>query len=168
MTGVWPMPCRRQNAVSAGYDNLAPLAVSSSWTRTRFPLQENQISRNCCRKGSAFCARWNFRNCVELERKTLRMVMRDSCNTRAISRLLTRFALSSRISVRCAWLNMLDSPFLSDSRRHPVQFPVRAFDLALRLFLAPAIHLRQSFSEPSAHPTQDGNRHLQVALHSSR
>jgi hypothetical protein len=63
---------------------------------------------------------------------------------------------------------MLDSPFLSDSRRHPVQFPVRAFDLALRLFLAPAIHLRQSFSEPSAHPTQDGNRHLQVALHSSR
>ena len=45
---------------------------------------------------------------------------------------------------------------------------MRAFDLALRLFLAPAIHLRQSFREPSADATQDGNRRLQVALHSGR
>src|SRR5712692_6357183 len=63
---------------------------------------------------------------------------------------------------------MLGLLFLSDSRRHPLQFPVRAFDLALRLFLAPAIHLRQSFREPSADATQDGNRRLQVALHSGR
>jgi hypothetical protein len=63
---------------------------------------------------------------------------------------------------------MLGLLFLSDSRRHPLQFPVRVFDLALRLFLAPAIHLWQSFSEPSADPTQDGNRRLQVALQSGR
>jgi hypothetical protein len=31
---------------------------------------------------------------------------------------------------------MLGFLFLSDSRRHPLQFPACAFDLALRLFLA--------------------------------
>jgi hypothetical protein len=30
---------------------------------------------------------------------------------------------------------MLGFLFLSDSRRHPLQLPARAFDLALRLFL---------------------------------
>ena len=35
--------------------------------------------------------------------------------------------------------------FLSDASRHPVQFPARAFDLALRLFLLPVVHLRQGF-----------------------
>src|ERR1035441_5786586 len=39
---------------------------------------------------------------------------------------------------------MLGFPFLSDACRHPVQFPARAFDLTLCLFLLPAIHLRQS------------------------
>jgi hypothetical protein len=38
---------------------------------------------------------------------------------------------------------MLGSLFLGDARRHPLQFPARAFDLTLRLFLLPAIHLRQ-------------------------
>jgi hypothetical protein len=54
--------------------------------------------------------------------------------------------------------------FLSDARRHPLQFPARAFDLALRLFLSRAIHLRQSFGEPPAGAMQNGHRHLQVAV----
>jgi hypothetical protein len=58
--------------------------------------------------------------------------------------------------------------FLSDARRHPVQFPARACDLALRLFLLPAIHLRQGFAEPPASAMQDGHRHLQFALKSGR
>jgi hypothetical protein len=58
--------------------------------------------------------------------------------------------------------------FLSDARRHPVQFPARAFDLALRLFLSRAIHFRQGFAEPPAGATQDGNRHFQVVLESGR
>ncbi|HEY5310460.1 MAG TPA: hypothetical protein VIK97_18230, partial [Casimicrobiaceae bacterium] len=55
--------------------------------------------------------------------------------------------------------------FLCDSRRHPHQFPARVFNLALRLFLLRAGHLRQGFGEPSAGATQDGNRHFQIALH---
>jgi len=63
---------------------------------------------------------------------------------------------------------MLGFLFLSDSRRHPVEFPARAFDVALRLFLSRAIHLRQGFGEPPAGAMQDGNRHLQFALESGR
>jgi hypothetical protein len=55
--------------------------------------------------------------------------------------------------------------FLSDSFRHPVQFPARTFDLALRLLLLCGVHLRQSFVEPAAGATQNGKRHLQIALH---
>ncbi len=40
------------------------------------------------------------------ERRTLRTATREIPITRAISRLLTPFACSSRIVVRCAWLNM--------------------------------------------------------------
>jgi hypothetical protein len=54
---------------------------------------------------------------------------------------------------------------LSDSFRHPVEFPARVFHLALRLFLLRARHLREGFGEPSAGTTQDGQRHLQIALH---
>jgi hypothetical protein len=54
--------------------------------------------------------------------------------------------------------------FLSDARRHPLQFPARAFDLALRLFLSRAIHLRQGFGEPPAGAMQNRHRHLQVAV----
>jgi len=63
---------------------------------------------------------------------------------------------------------MLGFLFLSDSRRHPLQFLARAGDLALRLFLTQIIHLRQGFGEPSPGATQDGHRHFQVALHSGR
>jgi len=53
---------------------------------------------------------------------------------------------------------------LSDSSRHPVQFPVRTFDLALRLLLLRGVHLRQSFGKPAAGTPQNGERHLQIAL----
>jgi hypothetical protein len=53
---------------------------------------------------------------------------------------------------------------LSDSFRHPREFPTRVFNLALRLFLLRPSHLRQSFGEPPAGTTQDGNRHIQIAF----
>jgi hypothetical protein len=52
----------------------------------------------------------------------------------------------------------------SDSFRHPVEFPARILQLALRLFLLRASHLRQRFAEPSSGTTQDGDHHIQVAL----
>jgi hypothetical protein len=55
--------------------------------------------------------------------------------------------------------------FLSDLLRHPVQFPARAFDRALRLLLLRDVHLSNGFGEPPASTTQDGQRHLQIALH---
>jgi hypothetical protein len=58
--------------------------------------------------------------------------------------------------------------FLSDARRHPLQFPARAFDPTLRLFLLPAIHLRQSCGEPPAGAMQDGQRHFQFAIQGRR
>jgi hypothetical protein len=54
---------------------------------------------------------------------------------------------------------------LSDPFRHPVQFPVRSFHLALCLFLLRASHLRQRFAEPPAGAAQDGDHHIQIALH---
>ena len=54
---------------------------------------------------------------------------------------------------------------LSDARRHAVQFVPRIGNLALRLFLLPAVHLRQGFGEPPAGATQDGDHHIQIALH---
>src|ERR1019366_8869234 len=159
------MPCRRQNAVSAGYDNAAPSALSSSWTRTRLPLQEFKRSRIRSRQGSAFSARWISGTFVESARRTLRTVRRDSCNTRAISRLLTPFAFSSRIAVRCAWLSMLAFLFLSDPFRHPVELPARAFDPALRPLLLRAVHLRQCLAAPAVRALQNGQRHFQIAFH---
>src|SRR6266705_2932315 len=41
------------------------------------------------RWGSAFSTRWISGTLVEFERRTLRTLRRDSCNTRAISRLVT-------------------------------------------------------------------------------
>src|SRR5450759_2666683 len=154
------MPCRRQKPASAGYDSTAPLAARSSWTRTRFPLHDFKRSRICSRYGSAFSARWISGTLVEFERSTLRTVNRDTCSTCPISRLLTSFALSSRIAVRCAWLSMFRLLFLFDSRRHPHQFPARVFELALRLFLLRAGHLRQGLGEPPAGATQDGDSHI--------
>ena len=42
----------------------------------------------------------------EFARRTWRTATREIPSTRAISRLLTPFVCSSRIVVRCAWLNM--------------------------------------------------------------
>jgi hypothetical protein len=53
----------------------------------------------------------------------------------------------------------------SDSCRHPRQLPARVFDLPLGLLLLRASHLRQSGGEAPAGATQDGHRHLQIALH---
>src|SRR5260370_59057 len=83
-----------------------PPDTNSSWTRTRFPLHCSKSSRICCRCGSAFSGRRNSGTVVEFERRTLRTAMREIPSTRAISRLLTCCAFSSRIVVRCAWLNM--------------------------------------------------------------
>jgi hypothetical protein len=63
---------------------------------------------------------------------------------------------------------MFDLWLLSDSCRHPVQFPSRVFDLASRLFLLPASHLRQGCAQSPARSMQDGYRHLQIALQSGR
>jgi hypothetical protein len=54
--------------------------------------------------------------------------------------------------------------FLSDSFRHPAQFPARAFDAVLRLLLSRAVHLRQGFGEPAAGAAQNGERHVQIAF----
>src|SRR3954471_17323661 len=148
--GVCPIPCLRQNPVSAGYDSTAPPATNSSWTRTRFPLHDVKRSRICSRYGCAFSARWISGTLVEFSRSTLRTVGRDKRSTCAISRLLTPFALSSRIAVRCAWLSMFFFLLLSDSFRHPRQLPPRAFDLPLGLLLLRAIHLSQGRGEAPA------------------
>ena len=58
--------------------------------------------------------------------------------------------------------------FLSDSLLQPVQFAPRAFQLALRLFLLLAVHLRQGFGEPPAGAFEEGHRHLQIALECGR
>jgi hypothetical protein len=42
---------------------------------------------------------------------------------------------------------------LSNSFHHPVEFPVRVFNLALGLFLLRASHLREGFGEPPAGAT---------------
>jgi hypothetical protein len=55
--------------------------------------------------------------------------------------------------------------FLSDLFRHPVQLPARAFDRALRLLLLRDVHLGNGFGESPTRTTQDGQRHLQIALH---
>src|SRR5260370_27197560 len=159
------MPCLRQNPVNAGNDTPAPPATNSSWTRTRFPLHDVKSSRICSRYGSAFSARWISGTLVEFSRSTLRTVGRDRRSTCAISRLLTPFALSSRIAVRCAWLSMFRLLLLSDSFRHPVEFPARSFQLILRLFLLRASHLRQRFGKPLSGAMQDGDHHIQIALH---
>jgi hypothetical protein len=54
--------------------------------------------------------------------------------------------------------------FLSDSFRHPVHFPARILQLALRLFLLRTGHLRQRFGKTPPGTTQDGERHIQITL----
>jgi hypothetical protein len=54
---------------------------------------------------------------------------------------------------------------LSDSFRHPGEFPARSLHLALRLFLLRVSHLRQRFGKMSSGATQNGDCHIQIALH---
>src|SRR5581483_10699085 len=157
------MPWRRQYAVSAVYDSSAPAARSSSWTRTRLLLHAAKSSRICCRYGSAFSARGMAGISLVFERSTLRTLWRESFNTRAISRVGAPFALSSRIAVLCAWLNMLVCSLPSESLRDAVQLAPRAFHLPLRLFPLLRIHIAQCFAQPPAGAAQDGGGHLQIA-----
>jgi hypothetical protein len=53
--------------------------------------------------------------------------------------------------------------FLSDSFRHPAEFPAGAFNAALRLALLGATHLRQGFRKLSAGAAQNGKSSLQIA-----
>ncbi len=48
---------------------------------------------------------------------------------------------------------------------HPVEFPAGTLQFALRLLLLGGVHLRQSFGEPAPRTTQNGKRHLQIALY---
>ena len=46
-----------------------------------------------------------------------------------------------------------------------MEFPARSFQLTLRLFLLRASHLRQRFGKPLCGAMQDGDHHIQIALH---
>jgi hypothetical protein len=50
--------------------------------------------------------------------------------------------------------------FLSQALGHPVEFAPSAFDLALRLLLLRAIHLRHGYRQPPAGAVHDGQRHV--------
>src|ERR1700730_17183283 len=157
------MPCRRQNAVKAPSDNAAPPANSSSWTRTRFPWHWSKSSRICCRCGSAFSACCSSGTVVELERRTLRTATREIPSTRAISRLLTPCVFSSRIVVRCAWLNMrflLREDFFVDA----MELFLNAIDLMPRGFRLLVIQLRGSGAhQPLLCAVHDRHHHFQIA-----
>src|SRR6266581_4595909 len=87
------------------------------------------ISRLAVRK----VLRSNSTTVPELERRTLRTARREIPNTRAISRLLTCCAFSSRIVVRCAWLNMRFFLRLKSSV-NALQLLLNASDLLARGF----------------------------------
>jgi hypothetical protein len=53
---------------------------------------------------------------------------------------------------------------LSHSLRHPIERPAGGFDLALRLFPLPAVHLRHGLGQPPASALEAGNGQFQVAL----
>ena len=69
-------------------------------------------------------------------------------------------AFSSRIVVRCDWLSMISFHPLRDA----LQFPARTLDVALRLLLLFAGHLRYGFGQAPASPAQNRSRGLQFAL----
>src|ERR1019366_7808089 len=104
-------------------------------------------------------------------RRTVRTLCRDSFNTRAISRLLTFFAFSSRIAARSCWLSMYFFLLLwrksrkrnFHSLRHSAQSPARLFDLLLHLSEARTIHFRQRYGEPPVGAFDNGRHHFQIA-----
>ena len=98
---------------------------------------------------------------MEFDRTTLRAVGREIPNIRAISRLLTPWALSSRIVVRCAWLNML---LLWDSPGQTTELVFHALNLEPRRFALLAIHLRNDRARQSpGSAVHNRRRHLQIA-----
>src|SRR5271154_5325174 len=114
--GSCPMPCRRQNAVNAWYDSVAPSACNSSWTRTRLPLHVYSSSRIRWRCGAALSSRSIFGTAMEFDWSTLRTLWRERFSSLAIWRLFVPFAYSSRIVVRCDWLSMLFLDLLQQPR----------------------------------------------------
>src|SRR5271166_1731448 len=94
------------------------------------------------------------------------MTWRDNLNRRAISRMLTRCELISKIAVRCAWLSMFVLLFLLHSCGDAMELPAGTLKAVLRLLLLLAIHLRQGGAEPTAHTLQEGDGHLQIQLQS--
>src|SRR5450755_1888450 len=100
---------------------------------------------------------------MEFERRTLRTATREIPSTRAISRLLTRCACSSRIVVRCAWLNMR---FLLrwDLFLYAMEFLLNAIDLVPRGFRLLVIQLRGSGAgQPPLRAVHNRHHHLQIA-----
>src|SRR5271166_2533404 len=161
--GVYPIPCRRQNPVNAAYDNAAPPATNSSWTRTRFPWHWAKSSRICCRYGSAFSARCTSGTVVEFDRRTWRTATREIPSTRVISRLLTPLACSSRIAVRCAWLNMWFFLRL-DFFAHAAKLFLNAIDLKPRRFALLEIQFPGCGPrQPALCAVHDRGHHLQIA-----
>ena len=148
------------------YDRFTPLAARSSCTRTRFPLQVLSNSRICWRWGSAFSGRSSAGTWVEFERRILRTVSRLMFSTRAISLRLTPCACSSRIVVRCAWLNMLLLLcwWRGDFRGQTIQFLPHAIDLALRREALRTVPLDGGAAGQSPiGPAADRRYHLQIA-----
>jgi hypothetical protein len=98
---------------------------------------------------------------AEFDRKTLRTLSRDSFSTRAISRVAMPFSCSSRIAVRCDWLNIFGSLSGGDLFGDAVQLLAHAFDLAQHLSPLLVVHLRYGFPHPASGPEQNGRRRRQ-------
>ena len=101
---------------------------------------------------------------MEFERSTLRTLSRDTLSTRAISRLDTPLAFSSRIVVLCDWLSIVISYPLADA----VQLLACAFDMLLRLLLLVLVHLCRCFAHSTAGPAQNRGYCLQLSLQCRR
>ena len=100
---------------------------------------------------------------VEFERRTLRTATREIPSTRAISRLLTPCACSSRIVVRCAWLNMR---FLlrSDGFVDAAELVLNAVDLMPRGSALLVIQLRDNGTrQPPLRAVHNRHHHFQIA-----
>ena len=160
------MPCLRQNPVSAGYDSTAPLATRLLMDSHEIPLARYQKIEDL------FAVRFRFLRPLDLRhvggvgsqhfahgrpRQPQHMCdLAFAHSLRAQFQNRGSLCLAQHVSASCSF------PIRSVIR---VQFPARVFHLPLRLFLLRASHLRQSFGEPPAGAMQDGDRHLQIALH---
>src|ERR1019366_5570804 len=112
--------------------------------------------------GSAFSGRCNSGTWAAFDRRTWRTVGRETPNIRAISRLLTPCVLSSRIVVRCAWLNM--RLLLGDFCGQTVKLALQAIDLLPRGPSLLAVDLGSGRArQPAGGAVHDGQCHLQIA-----